>query len=141
MKRGLFALAALKLTLALVLSGCGKNSEEAATAAGQAAVDGLAIEIASLTAEPSFIDWKQDGVDMQLLALRNDNNQIQLAYNTCQTCAGSPYAYFEYAGGCNLKPVSNASVEGNAVVVPAFDMSVPLVPGDNVIRFIRRRAS
>ena len=138
----------LLLLLALVLSGCGKNSDEGANVpveeAREAAADGLAIEIAALTAEPSFIDWAQDGVDMQLLALKNDGGQIQLAYNTCQSCAGSPYAYFEYAGGvltcqncgnrfgldsvgraaggCNPKPVSNASVEGDVVVVPASEL-------------------
>ena len=128
------AFALLMLALALALSGCGGNSTEAAPAPAEeetAAADGLAIQTASLTAEPSFIDWEQDGIAMQLLALKNSGGEVQLAYNTCQSCAGSPYAYFEYAngvltcqncgnrfgldsvgrvaGGCNPKPVSGAS--------------------------------
>ena len=141
MKKKLCLLALLML--ALVLSGCGKTSNEAAVE--EAAADGLAIKIVSLTAEPSFIDWKQDGIDMQLLALKNGSGEVQLAYNTCQSCAGSPYAYFEYAngvltcqncgnrfgldsvgrvaGGCNPKPVSDYAVEGDSVVIPTAELA------------------
>ena len=144
MRRKLFALALLVLTLALTLSGCGGDSKATEAApAEEAAVDGLAIQVSELTAEPAFIDWKQDGVDMQLLALVN-GGEVQLAYNTCQSCAGSPYAYFEYengtltcqncgnrfgldsvgrvAGGCNPKPVSDYSLDGGAVVIPTAEL-------------------
>ena len=143
MKARFFAVALLALILALGLSGCGGKSK--AVEAESAAVDGLAIQVADLTAEPSFIDWKQDGVAMQLLALKNSGGEVQLAYNTCQSCAGSPYAYFEYengvltcqncgnrfgldsvgrvAGGCNPKPVSNYAAEGDAVIIPASELA------------------
>ena len=141
------AIALLLVTLAAALSGCGgsKVPEDAATVEEAVAVDGLAIQVAELTAEPAFIDWKQDGVNMQLLALKNDGGEVQLAYNTCQSCAGSPYAYFEYAngtltcqncgnrfgldsvgrvaGGCNPKPVSSYSEEGDMVVIPTAELT------------------
>ena len=163
MKRNLLLAFAL-LALAAMLTGCGNGSastkttasptedaapaevltEEAAAPSGtNSTADGLAIPLDSLSAEPRFVDWEQDGTAMQLIALL-DGNQVRLAYNTCQSCAGSPYAYFEYAdglltcqncgnqfgldsvgavvGGCNPLPVGEASVEGDSVVIPASEL-------------------
>ena len=143
MKKRLLVLVAL--ILALALAGCGGGSKEAAVEETVAQVDGLAIPAEELTGEPSFIDWEQDGVAMQLLALKSGAGEVQLAYNTCQSCAGSPYAYFEYengiltcqncgnrfgldsvgrvAGGCNPKPVGEYSLEGDAVVIPTAELA------------------
>ena len=106
--------------------------------AGQAA-GGMVISVGALTAEPQFIDWTQDGTAMQVIALRDGAGEAQLAYNTCQVCAGSPYAYFEYqdgmlvcqncgnrfslsavgkvSGGCNPKPVGEYRLEGDRIVI------------------------
>ena len=146
-------IAMLMLALAVTLSACGGNSKEAAPAEDAAATeeeaaaqaDGLAIQVSALSAEPLFVDWEQDGIAMQLLALKNDGGEVQLAYNTCQSCAGSPYAYFEYAngvltcqncgnrfgldsvgrvaGGCNPKPVSKYEASADAVVVPTSELA------------------
>ena len=135
-KRHLFAL--FLLALAFALTGCGEKPKTASA-------DGLTIRVSELAEEPALIDWKQDGVDMQLLALKGEGGEVQLAYNTCQSCAGSPYAYFEYAngvltcqncgnrfgldsvgrvaGGCNPKPVSDYSVEGDMVVIPDSELA------------------
>ena len=142
-----WAIALLLIALAAALSGCGssKAAEEAAAIEEAMKVDGLAIQVAELTAEPAFIDWQQDGIDMQLLALRNDSGEVQLAYNTCQSCAGSPYAYFEYdkgvltcqncgnrfgldsvgrvAGGCNPKPVGDYVEADGVVVIPTAELA------------------
>ena len=113
------------------------SAEEAP--AEQAASAGLTIDIGALSAEPEFIDWDQDGTAMQIIALKDSSGAVQLAYNTCQVCAGSPYAYFEYSdgvlmcmncgnrfglasvgkasGGCNPKPLAEYQVEGDAVVI------------------------
>ena len=104
------------------------------------AANGLAIPLADLSTQPLFIDWNQDGTAMQLIALIDDAGAPQLAYNTCQVCAGSPYAYFEYqngvlvcqncgnrfalsavgkvSGGCNPMPVTNYENDGAQLVVP-----------------------
>ena len=77
---------------------------------------------------------------MQLIALIDGEGAPQLAYNTCQVCAGSPYAYFEYqsgmlicqncgnrfalsavgktSGGCNPMPVTNYENDGAQLIVP-----------------------
>ena len=110
----LVKLIALMCALILTLTGCGGKAPAATEAPAteapvvetaakaepvQEAVAGLTIELSSLTEEPLFIDWKQDGTAMQLIALIDASGAPQLAYNTCQVCAGSPYAYFEYQGG------------------------------------------
>ena len=103
------------------------------------AASGLTISVGALTEEPQFIDWTQDGTAMQLIALKDSADAPQLAYNTCQVCAGSPYAYFEYqngvlvcqncgnrfplssvgrvSGGCNPKSVTDYEVLGDSIVV------------------------
>ena len=105
-----------------------------------AAIDDLAIQLADLSTQPLFIDWNQDGTAMQLIALIDDAGAPQLAYNTCQVCAGSPYAYFEYqsgalvcqncgnrfalssvgkvSGGCNPMPVADYANDGAQLIVP-----------------------
>ena len=112
---------------------------QAETAEETAAVDGLTIPLSSLTEQPLFIDCKQDGTAMQLIALIDGEGAPQLAYNTCQVCAGSPYAYFEYqngvlvcqncgnrfalsavgkaSGGCNPKPVTGYEKDGAQLIV------------------------
>ena len=150
----------IRLCMVLALAGCssgGGTTSAAKTAAAtevpaateepaateapaeQAASAGLTIDIGALSAEPEFIDWDQDGTAMQIIALKDSSGAVQLAYNTCQVCAGSPYAYFEYSdgvlmcmncgnrfglasvgkasGGCNPKPLAEYQVEGDAVVI------------------------
>ena len=140
MKRNRFLTLAVlaALALAALLSACGSGSSQSETAS-----DELTIPLDSLSDQPRFIDWEQDGTPMQLIALL-DGDQVRLAYNTCQSCAGSPYAYFEYAdglltcqncgnqfgldsvgavvGGCNPLPVGESSVEDGSVVIPASEL-------------------
>ena len=152
-------LIALMCALILTLAGCGGKAPAATEApateapateepvvetaakaeSAEAAVEGLTIELSALTEEPLFIDWEQDGTVMQLIALVDGSGAPQLAYNTCQVCAGSPYAYFEYqsgmlvcqncgnrfplssvgkvSGGCNPMPVTEYASDGAQLVV------------------------
>lgn len=122
----------------LLLSGCGKK-EQAATGGD------WTVSLNALTQEPQFLDRTQNGTKMQLIALRDENGQVRLAYNTCQVCAGSPYAYFEYkdgvlecqncgnqfplssvgqaAGGCNPMPVEDYQVTEEAAVIPEVEVT------------------
>lgn len=122
----------------LLLSGCGKK-EQAATGGD------WTVALNTLTQEPQFIDRTQNDTKMQLIALRDENGQVRLAYNTCQVCAGSPYAYFEYkdgvlecqncgnqfplssvgqaAGGCNPMPVVDYQVTEDAVIIPEAEVT------------------
>ena len=144
----------IRLCMVLALAGCssgGGTTSAAKTAAAtevpaateapaeQTASADLTIDIGAPSAEPEFIDWDQDGTAIQIIALKDSSGAVQLAYNTCQVCAGSPYAYFKYSdgvlmcmncgnrfglasvgkasGGCNPKPLAEYQVEGDAVVI------------------------
>ena len=58
--------------------------------------DGENIEISvdSFSPTASLYDYDAEGVTVELMALRDTTGQVRLALNTCQVCAGSPYAYF-----------------------------------------------
>ncbi len=90
------------LFLAVALLFCTCASGENANAV-PAAETGLVIDAALLGEEPSFIDWEQNGTAMQLIARKDAEGNVYLAFNTCQSCAGSPYAWFEYLGGGMLQ--------------------------------------
>ena len=169
MNRRIATFAALICALMILLAGCSGQSTTAtptqapteapvvteapvATEAPSAAAaedseqtSGLSIAIDSLSAEPLFVDWEQDGTPMQLIALRDDDGEVRLAYNTCQVCMGSPYAYFEYkggmlicqncgsgfaleavgsvSGGCNPLPVSGSQASGDQVTIPEEELA------------------
>lgn len=164
MNPGNILCSALVLCLALTLSGCGASSTKAqSTRSTEAPViaaavteqpvestpsdapSGMSIPLSELTQEPKFFDWNENGTDMQLIALTDASGEVQLAYNTCQVCAGSPYAYFELenerlicqncgnafpysavgkmSGGCNPMPVSNNAVSADTIDIPSDELA------------------
>ena len=132
------------LCLALTLSGCGASSTQSADGA-PAASSGMSIPLSELTQEPKFYDWNENGTDMQLIALIDASGEVQLAYNTCQVCASSPYAYFELknerlicqncgnafpysavgkmSGGCNPMPVSDYAVSADTIDIQSDELA------------------
>ena len=123
---------ALALLLSLcILTGCG---------AQQTQTD-FTISAHQLSTEPLFLDVTQGKTPMQIIALLDDAGTPRLAYNTCQVCAGSPYAYFAYqqgalvcqncgnafdlssvgqaAGGCNPLPVTDYQADADSITIPA----------------------
>lgn len=150
----------LFITLVLALSSCAQQpaadtaastdapsaaAESTAEASAASDSDDLLIPLASLSSEPSFIDRVQDGVNMQIIALLDADGTPRLAYNTCQVCAGSPYAYFDYkdgvllcrncgnafsldsvgrvSGGCNPMPVPEYASDGTNVIVASSELA------------------
>ncbi|MGX8706386.1 MAG: Fe-S-containing protein [bacterium] len=89
------------LLCALLLTACGSKADTTSEQAAEAV--GLTIDAATLTGEPTFIDVEQDGTAMQLIARKDDAGTVRLAFNTCQSCGGSPYAWFEELGNGNLQ--------------------------------------
>lgn len=132
------ALPFLLLFSALLLTACAARSD---TATEQAPA-GVTIDAKALTGEPTFIDVEQDGTAMQLIARKDDAGNVRLAFNTCQSCGGSPYAWFEDLGdgtlqcqncglvfpldtvgveaaqGCNPVTITDYVVDGDTVTVP-----------------------
>ena len=155
---------AMVLCLALTLSGCCASptkaqstksaeapvleaavTEQPVESTPPAAASGMSIPLSELTQEPKFYDWNENGTDMQLIALIDASGEVQLAYNTCQVCAGSPYAYFELknerlicqncgnafpysavgkmSGGCNPMPVSDYAVSADTIDIPSDELA------------------
>lgn len=94
--RRMYHLARLLLTGFLLISVISASAETPEAAE-------LTIHVADLKDEPAFIDWIQDDIPMQLIALKDSDGRARLAFNTCQTCNGSPWAWFEYLGNGELE--------------------------------------
>lgn len=115
------------LLFAVLLAGCGSVKQTEAAPSGD-----LEIAAGALTSEPSLIDWREGETPMQLIALREESGEVRLAFNTCQSCNGSPWAWFEYLGDGSLQcqncmltfPLSSVGAEGvqgcSPIRVPAF---------------------
>ena len=96
-----YVLPFLLIFSALMLVACAAKSD-AATEQNPAAA-GVTIDAGVLTGESTFIDVEQDGTAMQLIARKDDAGNVRLAFNTCQSCGGSPYAWFEDLGDGTLQ--------------------------------------
>lgn len=79
----------------LVLTSCSAEQKKEENAQE----NGLQIALAQLSEEVSMFDYTSEGVEIQVLARVDASGVPRLAYNTCQVCAGSPYAYFENKNG------------------------------------------
>ena len=78
----------------MALSACESKSEAVEV---KADTSDLTFDASALTGVPTFIDVESDGIAMQLIALKA-GDEVRLAFNTCQACQGSPWAWFEYLG-------------------------------------------
>ena len=100
--------------------------------------DGIIIDTTTLTTKVSFIDYVTDGTKMQVMSVIDSNGTPRVALNTCQSCNGSPYAYFVQDGeyvvcqncgqyfaidvmgiakdGCNPIPIEH-NIDGNNIII------------------------
>ena len=51
-----------------------------------------------ITEEVLYISYEYEGVTIGLIAVRNSEGKVIVVVNTCQSCGGSPYAYFVQVG-------------------------------------------
>ena len=103
--------------------------------------DGVRIPLSAIKDGVLFVDCASGETAMQILARVNASGEPGLAWNTCETCAGSPAAYFELdgeelvcqncgnrfsldsvgaasMGGCMPWPLSGYVLEDGEIVVP-----------------------
>ena len=136
MKRKAITLVMLLLCLIFMAACSDQNDSDAAVNSG------LTIDVSDLSSDISYFDYDADGIAMQLIARVDDAGTPKLSYNTCQSCAGSPYAYFEVVsgalvcrncgnrfgfdtigetrnGGCMPMAVTDYTVEDGKVIVSA----------------------
>ena len=58
----------------------------------------IVINEADITDIATYISYEYDGITIGLLAVRDSKNEVKVVVNTCQSCGGSPYAYFVQVG-------------------------------------------
>lgn len=75
-----------------------KEDRTESTAKVTLADGNLQVAVDSLGAQVTFIDHDSNGTAMQMMLYKEDDGTVHGALNTCQVCAGSPYAYFEQEG-------------------------------------------
>ena len=51
-----------------------------------------------ITEDVVYIGYEFEGVTIGLIAVRNSEGKVIVVINTCQSCGGSPYAYFVQTG-------------------------------------------
>ncbi|WP_051685432.1 DUF2318 domain-containing protein [Clostridium sp. KNHs205] len=58
----------------------------------------IVIDTSKITDKASFFETEAGGLTVGLFAVKASDGTIRTAFNTCQVCNGSPYAYFEQKG-------------------------------------------
>ena len=58
----------------------------------------IIIDEDTITTDITYIDYEYEGVTIGLLAVRDSKDKVKIVVNTCQSCGGSPYAYFVKVG-------------------------------------------
>lgn len=60
--------------------------------------DNIVINKANITDKITYIDYKYENTDIGLLAVKDSTGDVKVVVNTCQSCNGSPNAYFLQVG-------------------------------------------
>ncbi len=60
--------------------------------------DNIVINKANITDKITYIDYKYENTDIGLLAVKDSTGDVKVVVNTCQSCNGTPNAYFLQAG-------------------------------------------
>ena len=80
-------------------TGDAAKGESTSGSADVTLMDGnLQVAVDSLGDQVAFIDYDSNGTAMQVMLYKGEDGTVRGALNTCQVCAGSPYAYFEQEG-------------------------------------------
>lgn len=58
----------------------------------------LIIPKSEVTEKVIFYPYNADGTKLEVLAVKASDGSIRTAFNTCQVCTGSPWAYFKQQG-------------------------------------------
>ena len=106
-KIGIIIVLMISLTL---ITGCEKEEKDPNAPAGLREVTGdivkaklnkdgnIVINEKDITEEVIYISYEYEDVTIGLLAVRDSEGKVIVVVNTCQSCGGSPYAYFVQVG-------------------------------------------
>lgn len=103
----------------------------------------IVIPIGDITETATFYQYNSNGIDMAVFAVKASDGTVRTAFDTCQVCNGSPYAFFKQQGdtfqcqncgniysldmigkergGCNPVPITSeeATVTESEIIIPA----------------------
>lgn len=101
----------------------------------QEAAGDIIIDESSISSTAAFYDYDANGTTIEIFAVKASDGSSRIAFNTCQSCYGSPYAYFiqqedvlqcqncgQYFeldsvgtvhGGCNPIPITEENYENS----------------------------
>ena len=91
--------------------------------------ESLVIPISEISETAKFYPVTADGTKMEVVAVTAPDGTTRAAFNTCQICYGSPYAYFVQQGSTlecqacgNRFPMNSVGIfAGGCNPVPIFD--------------------
>lgn len=146
--------------LALFLTGCTsneKNSEKTPSRVKEVTGEikkaelnennDIVIKESDITDEAAYINYEYEGVTIGLLAVKDSKGNTKVVVNTCQSCGGSPYAYFVQVGnmiqcqncgstfaidnldkliedGCNPIPIENKEVKDGVITIGVEQLKI-----------------
>lgn len=58
----------------------------------------IIIKKSDITNNATYISYEYEGVTTGSLAVKDSSGNVKVVVNTCQSCGGSPYAYFVQVG-------------------------------------------
>lgn len=103
----LIGIAIALLVLLILLASCSTGDtgegDAASTGGNSSSVDkgqiiregeALIIPISDISTTAQFYPVTVDETQMEVLAVQTDDGALRTAFNTCEVCNGSPYAYF-----------------------------------------------
>lgn len=100
----------------------------------------LTIDVSGVTSTVGYYNYDVNGTIVQLMAMRDNDGKVHVAFNTCQSCSPSPKAYFLQkgellecqncknlfsayqvgieSGGCNPWPVDGVEISNTEIKLP-----------------------
>ena len=94
----------------ILITGCEKEKKDPNAPANLKKITGkvvkakldqdgnIIINEKDITDKVVYISYEYEGITIGLLAVRNSEGKVIVVVNTCQSCGGSPYAYFVQVG-------------------------------------------
>lgn len=125
--------------LAAILIFANNPSQDGGKTAGGNAADGIVIDKSKITSAATFIPYKANGTNMEVIAVKAPDGTVRTAFNTCQVCFDSGRGYYKQQGdelvcqncgnrfkisqvervknGCNPVPVSEGDKTDNGTTI------------------------
>ena len=94
----------LILILVLTVNGCSTKTKETKKQRNKYLTvkanedNNIILDTSNITSTATFVNYDDDGINIQFILVRGTDNKVRIALNTCQVCNPSPKAYFVQEG-------------------------------------------